>query len=233
MERKIVSKKKNNSKIVFTKKTIDQFSSWIKKYKKIIQIAKDKWLNESDKSNVINDILNDVLWYEKMIDITTEYKIKSQFCDYGIKIDNRLSMLIEVKAIGIDLNENHIYQASSYASTEWVKRVVLTNLRERRLYHLSFWSRIDSDLVFSIDILNESKQKALEDSLLFIHKEWIYKWHIDKLRSNKTALSLDNIRKILLSKPMIKKIQLELAKTTKVKVPEWEIYSIIDRISKE
>lgn len=28
-------------------------------------------------------MLGEVWWYDKYFDITTEYKIKGQFCDYG------------------------------------------------------------------------------------------------------------------------------------------------------
>jgi hypothetical protein len=63
-------------------------------------------------------MLGEVRGYDKYFDVTTEYKIKGQYCDYGIKIDGQLSFLIEVKAIGIQLNDNHIFQAMSYAGNE-------------------------------------------------------------------------------------------------------------------
>jgi hypothetical protein len=53
-----------------------------------------------------------------MKDITTEYKIRNQFCDYGVKINNKLNFLIEVKPITRDLNDNNIFQANAYAATE-------------------------------------------------------------------------------------------------------------------
>lgn len=225
-----VSKK---SSVLLWKRSLEQVKTWFKKYKKIIQLAKDKGLNESDTSNVINDMLCDIFWFEKMVDITTEYKIKWQFCDYGIKINNKLAFLVEIKAIWIDLNENHIYQASSYASSEWVKWVILTNLKEWRLYHLSFWTKIDNDLVFCVDLLDSQNVKKIEESLSYLHKESFVKWHIEKLWSEKSALTLSNMRKVLLSKGMIKKIQWDLTKLTKVKVSESEIHDLIDKVTKE
>ncbi len=110
----------------------------LKKYSKIAEIAKKRGLNESDTSNIINDMLGEVFGYDKFFDVTTEYKIRGQYADYGVKIDEKLTFLIEIKAISIPLNENHIFQAASYASTEGVEWVVLTNLEEWRIYHLSF-----------------------------------------------------------------------------------------------
>jgi len=75
-------------------------------------------MNESDTSNIINDMLGEMFGYDKFFDVTTEYKIKGQYADYGVKIDDKLTFIIEVKAIGVSLNDNHIFQASSYASTE-------------------------------------------------------------------------------------------------------------------
>lgn len=227
-----ILEKKKIKKIttLLSKKSHEQLQLWIKKYKKMISIAKEKWLNESDTSNVINDMLCDIFGFEKMLDITTEYKIKWQFCDYWVKVNNKLTFLLEVKAIGVDLNENHIYQASSYASSEWVKWLVLTNLKEWRLYHLSFGAKIDSHLMFSVDILDDQNNKRIEDIFSYLHKESFVKWFIEKLWIERSSLTQDNIKKIFTSPSMVKKVQIDLAKMTKVKVSENEIQEIINKI---
>lgn len=64
---------------------------WIKKFSKIIEIASTRDMNESDTSNIINDMLGDLFGYDKFFDVTTEYKIKWQYADYGVKIDDKLA----------------------------------------------------------------------------------------------------------------------------------------------
>lgn len=220
-------KKKEKNEITLNKKNEEKIIFWIKKYIKIIKTAKEKWLNESDTSNVINDMLNEIRWYDKMEDITTEYKIRNQFCDYWIKINNKLNFLIEVKAIAIDLNTNHLFQANSYASTKWIKRVVLTNLKERRIYHLSFGSKIDDKLVLTINFLEETPKEIIEKAK-YLHKESFIKKYIDAIYQKRIATSKDNFKKALLSNSVIKKIQSELKTISWIKIQENEIKTIIN-----
>ncbi len=193
------------------------------KYKKIIEVAKEKWLNESDTSNIINDILGELLWYDKFFDVTTEYRIRWQFCDYWVKIDNKLAFLIEVKAITIDLNSNHIFQATSYAGNEWIKFVVLTNLKKWRLYYLNFGKKVEYDLVLEIDLLLESSNTKLIEWLKYFHKESFVKWAIEELYQKTKAFSTKNLEKVLFSPVIVKKNQSELKNLTWVKLELEEV----------
>jgi hypothetical protein len=65
------------------KKALEEMGKWVKKFKKLIGLAKQKDINESDTGNIINDMLGEVRGYGKYFDVTTEYKIKRQYCDYG------------------------------------------------------------------------------------------------------------------------------------------------------
>lgn len=99
-KRKTTKKRKATTKTIsISKKSQELLNKGVRKFKKIIELAKQKNLNESDTSNIINDMLGEVWGYDKYFDVTTEYKIKGQYCDYGIKIDGQLVALIEVKAI--------------------------------------------------------------------------------------------------------------------------------------
>lgn len=223
---------KSNKKLSFSKKTIEDINKWIKKYKKIIAVAKDKGLNESDTSNIILDMLWEILWYDKFFEITSEYRIKWQYCDYGVKINNKLEFLIEVKSIWIDLNENHIFQAVSYAWNEWVKRVVLTNLREWRIYHLSFGSKIEQELFVNINLIDNSKTNRSWDDLKFLHKESLIKGYLETLRGQRIAWSARNIKNIILSKTVLWKIRQELKKLTWINISEIEIQEAVESIIK-
>lgn len=205
---------------------------WLKKYKKIIEIAKTKWLNESDTSNIINDMLWEVLWYDKFFDVTTEYKIRWQFCDYWVKIDDKLTFLIEVKAISMELNNNHIFQATSYASNEWIKYVVLTNLKNWRLYHLSFWKKIDYDLILDVDLLKEESPIKIIELFKYFHKESFMKNIVDVLYEETKALSDENFKKVILSDVIIKKIQSELKNINWIRSSIEDIESKIKKLFK-
>lgn len=215
------------SPLLISKKSSNQISLWLKKFKKLIEVAKKRWLNESDTSNIINDFLWEVLWYDKYFDVTTEYKIKWQYCDYWIIINWKLTLLMEVKQIWLDLNENHIFQAISYAWNEGVKRVVLTNLRRRELFYLSFWEKIEKELILDFDILSESSNVKLIENLQYIHKESLQKNYLWKLLKQKMALSEKNITKVLFSDSVVKKIQSEIKTTTWLKISKDDVINIL------
>lgn len=199
----------------------------VKKFSKIIEMAVKRSLNESDTSNIINDLLGEVLWYDKFFDVTTEYKIKWQYADYGVKIDDKLTFIIEVKAVWVNLNDNHIFQAASYASTEWVEWVVLTNLKEWNVYHLSFGSRIDQELVLTLDFIDEIKNAKFMEKMSCIHKEGFKKWFLKNLWNQKVAMSGNNFKKVLTSQPVIKVIQKELSKASGIKIGENDISEML------
>lgn len=220
------TKKTSRKATGISKKAQEALVKGVKKFKKIIELAKQKNLNESDTSNIINDMLGEVWGYDKYFDITTEYKIKGQFCDYGVKIDNQLRMLIEVKAIGIDLNDNHIFQAISYAGNEGVKRVLLTNLREWKVYYLTFGDKIEKELILEIDFFTEKNNKLNADCE-YLHKEAFEKLMLEALREQKMALCEDNVKKVIFGKAMIDKFKSEIKKLTGMKIWDQEAVEIL------
>ena len=109
------------------KKAEKRIRNGIKKYRNVFKRAKDRDVNESDTVTIITDVLSDICSYDKYSEITREYAIRNTFCDLAIKIDDKVAFLIEVKAIGIALKENHLRQAIQYAATEGIEWVILTN----------------------------------------------------------------------------------------------------------
>lgn len=224
--------KKEGKKPLISKASFDMVASWVKKFKPIIEQAKQKWFNESDTSNIIYDFLWEALWYDKYSEITTEYRIKWQYCDYWIVINDKLEILMEVKQIWIELNDNHLFQAISYAWNEWVKWVILTNLRVRQLYYLTFGEKIEKQLILDVDVLNE-KPTVVTDKLQYFHRESLKKELLEDLLVKKMALSEQNIKKVIFSETIIKKIQSEIKTLTWVKISQEEVISILKNYIKE
>jgi hypothetical protein len=93
------------------KKVKDRFSKIVPKFQRILSKAKDRDVNESDTVNIINDMLDEVFGYDKYLDVTSEFAIRGTYCDLALKLDGKVQFLIEVKAIGLDLKDNHLRQA--------------------------------------------------------------------------------------------------------------------------
>ena len=223
---------KEVKKTLISKVAFDSIKTGIKKFKPIIEQAKQKGFNESDTSNIIYDFLWEALWYDKYSEITTEYKIKGQYCDYWLVINWKLEVLMEVKQIWIELNDNHLFQAISYAGNEGVKRVILTNLREWRLYYLTFGEKIEKQLMVNIEVLNEKSDNVV-DKFQYIHKESIVKNLLEDLLVKKQALSEQNIKKVIFGDVIIKKIQSEIKTLTGVKITTEEVVSILKNYIKD
>lgn len=180
---------------------VNQVQKTLKKFITILQAASQKDINESDTSNIINDILGDVLGYDKFFDVTTEYKIRGQYADYGIRINNKIHAFIEVKAINITLNQNHLFQVASYAVHEGVDWAILTNGNVWHLYRIENTKPIKLTLVTAIDLFDKD-QRLPQKCLAFavFHKKSLMRGYIEKLWKEKTCVNPEIIKKILKSK---------------------------------
>ena len=142
------------------KKISERLTKEIKKFQKILSTARDQDVNESDTVTIITDMLASVFGFYKYTEITSEQSIKSTFCDLAVKLDGKIKYLIEVKAIGLNLKENHLHQAINYGATHGIQWVVLTNGIDWEIYKIKFEKPLDYDLVCSFNFieLNPKKQ---------------------------------------------------------------------------
>ena len=98
-------------------KVADRLSVGLKRFVPILAAAKSRDVNESDTSMIVTDMLADVYGYDKYSEVTRELAIRGTYCDLATRIDGKFQMLIEVKAIGLELKEAHAKQAIDYAAT--------------------------------------------------------------------------------------------------------------------
>jgi hypothetical protein len=109
------------------KKVEERFSASVPKFKRILKKALDKDVNESDTVAIVTDLLAEVFGYDKYEEVTSEQQVKHQFCDLAIKVNKQIRFLIEVKAIGIGLKDNHLTQALTYGATAGIDWIILSN----------------------------------------------------------------------------------------------------------
>jgi len=82
-------------------KVCDRIRIALKQFQPVLASAKTRDVNESDTVVIVTDLLQAVFGYDKYSEITTEHLVRGTFCDLAIKLDGKLALLIEVKAIGI------------------------------------------------------------------------------------------------------------------------------------
>jgi hypothetical protein len=71
-----------------------RFATAIPKFKKILEQARERDVNESDTVTIITDILEEVFGFDKYNEITREYAIQGTYCDLAIKTNKKIEYLI-------------------------------------------------------------------------------------------------------------------------------------------
>lgn len=210
-------------------KVYDRLSSGIKKFLPILNTAKSRDVNESDTVIIITDMLSEVFGYDKYSEITSEFTVRSTYCDLAIKIDGKLAFLLEVKAIGLELKDSFVKQAVDYAANQGIDFVVLTNGVLWKIYKISFTKPIDQELVFEFDFLNLSHKSSDDiEKLSLLSKEGWLKSFLYDYHSQKQALSKFFLGALILSDPITDVIRRELRKISPdVKVTSEQIQEVI------
>jgi hypothetical protein len=210
-------------------KVQDRLSAGIKRFQPVLTSARSRDVNESDTVTIITDMLADVFGYDKYSEITSEYVIRSTFVDLAIKLDGKAQMLIEVKAIGLDLKEMFVKQAVDYGANEGIEWVVLTNGVTWQVYKVSFGKPVGSDLVLQIDFLNLStKNLSHLENLFLLTKEGLGRSLLGDYHTQRQALSRFFIGAIALSDPVLDVIRRELRKISPdVKIDNEQIKGVL------
>lgn len=208
----------------------DKFRKKYQPYKRRLLAAKSKDINEADTVDIISGILADILGYERFVDITREYSIKGTFCDLALKIDSKVKILIEVKAVGIDLKETHLNQAVGYGSTEGIEWVILTNGLRWMLYKITWKNKVESHLVKEIDFTQISFRTDEDTKAMYgISKIGFLKEIVHSNFDHQQLVNKYNIGSILMSDLFSRQIRTQLRKVnSKIKIDSNEIKTIVE-----
>jgi hypothetical protein len=210
-------------------KVSDRLSAGVKRFQPVLASARSRDVNESDTVTIITDMLADIFGFDKYSEITSEYSIRSTFVDLAIKLDGKLQLLIEVKAIGLDLKDAYVKQAVDYAANEGVEWVVLSNGVSWQVYRVSFGKPVGYDLVLSIDFMGLSPKNTNHlESLYLLTKEGLGKSVLGDYHTQRQALSRFFIGAIVLSEPVLDVIRRELRKISPdVKIDNDQIKDVL------
>jgi len=207
----------------------DRISAGVKRFQPILAAAKSRDVGESDTVTIVVDMLADIFGYDKYSEITSEHAIRGTYCDLATKIEGVLQTLIEVKAIGLDLKDQHVKQAVDYAANQGVDWVVLTNAITWRVYKVTFAKPISAELVIDLNfsILNPKSAKDVESLYLFCKEGWI-KSILGEYHDQKQALSRFYIGAMVLTDPVIQLLRRELRRMfPDVRIEADEIKSVL------
>jgi len=211
------------------KKVEERFSASVPKFKRVLKKALDKDVNESDTVSIVTDILAEVFGYDKYDEVTSEYQIKHLFCDLAIKINKKVRFLIEVKAIGIGLKNNHLDQALTYGAKEGIDWIILTNGVMWDVYKVSMGQNLAAVPLCSINFLDLSmRDEEHKNSLFILCKEGLSTDAITEFHEKVNLVNKYTISAILSNESLVNAIRLQLRKLSSgLKITNEEVSEIL------
>ena len=160
---------------------------------------------------MVKDILAEVFGFDKYTELTSEQQIKGTFCDLAIKIEGKIRYLIEVKAIGIELNNTHLRQALNYGAQQGIEWVILTNSVEWQIYRVIFEQPISHEEVLRFSLLDLSASNEEDQERLFLlAREGIASDAISSYFQRSQLLNRFTISSVVLTDPILSAIRREL-----------------------
>jgi hypothetical protein len=205
-------------------KLLNDLKSYKKKY------VNDKYLDldESATRLMINEFLTTILGFAPLDEVKTEYMIRGTYADYVVQTKGRRHFLVEVKAMSIELSDKHLRLAINYAANEGIDWALLTNGRNFDLYRVYLRDKIESKLVFSINLGEDIKTAA--EGVQYLTKTSIEKGGLADLWNRISALDPGNVAGLLYSKAIINILKKELKKKYKTNFKEEDIMLSVTRI---
>lgn len=206
-------------------KVADRLRDGLKRLQPVLTAARAKDINESDTSRIVVDVLSDLFGFDKYSEITSEFAIRGTYCDLAIKLDGKLHLLVEVKAVGTELKDSHIKQAVDYGANQGVDWILLTNSVIWRAYRVHYTKPINHELVLQLNLTELSHRNAehLEQLFLFC-REALIRSSLAEYHTQRQALNKFMLAGVILSEPIVAAIRRELRRLTPgVKIEPLEI----------
>lgn len=212
------------------KRAVERIGAGLKRFQPILEASKSRDVNESDTVVIVTDLLQEIFGYDKYAEITSEHMIRGTFCDLAVKIEGTLAFLIEVKAIGIELKEQHVKQAVDYAANLGCDWVTLTNGVVWKVYKVIFSKPIQNELVVDLDLLTLNHRSGDHLELVgLLAKEGWQKAQLGEYHSQKQALSRFTLAALILSDPVLDTLRREIRRLSPdVRVETGEIKGVLE-----
>lgn len=212
------------------KKVLDRMAAGLKRLVPIVGQQRARDVSEADTVSLVKHILDEVFGFDKWAELTGEFAIKGTRCDLAVRLDDKVCELIEVKAIGLALQQRHLKQVVNYAANQGVEWVILTNAVVWQLHHVMFAKPIASRLITDIDItsLDWRKQEDLERAYPFT-KEAFKQGVPAAIRDRQDATSRFLLAALVLNnRDVVSVIRRELRKVVDVFVTPEEVAKVLE-----
>lgn len=176
---------------------------------------------------MVNYFLTEVLQYEELEDIKTEYAIRGEYADYIIQLKRKKHFVVEVKSIDLDLNERHLRQSLTYAANEGIDWILLFNGRQIQLYRVIFNKPISVHAVFDFDIRDIAVMRKASEHIVNLMKQSIVKNELEIYWKRFNALTPESLIKTIYTKDVINAVRLKVKKLSGINFDNQEVLDAV------
>ena len=193
------------------KRASERIATGLKKYQAILAEARNRDISESDTVVIIGDLLAELLGYRKYVEITTEFAIRGTFVDLAVKVENEVRFLVEAKAVGVELKDQHVKQAIDYGANQGIEWVLLTNAIVWRVYKIQFGQPIVKTLVFELDLLKvRPRDNDVLECFGNLSREGFTQSSMHAFQQQQEATSKFSVAAVVMSEAVLTAIRREL-----------------------
>jgi len=216
------------------KSVSNRLKSEVPRFKRVLKNAANRDVNESDTVTIVTDMLASIFGFDKYAEITSEQAIRGTYCDLAVQVEGTVEYLIEVKAIGLGLKENHVRQAVNYGANMGISWVVLTNGRQWEIHRIRFEKPISQEHVCSIDFFELRPSRVTDQEMLFLLcKEGLKKAAIKEYHDHVQVVNRYVLAALVGSDPMLAALRRELRRLSPgLKVSTEEVASLLPDVLK-
>lgn len=183
----------------------------LRSFQEIAAEQRQREVSEADTVSLVKDMLGDLFGYDKYRDLAGEVRLQGGVCDLAIRLGGRLRLLIEVKAAGVALCDQHAHQAVNYGARAGVDWVVVTNAVEWRIYRLVFERPVQADELVRLHLadLRPKARHDLERLFLLTH-EGLVRGALDAWWRPHQVVNHFTLAQILMSGPLLGLVRSEM-----------------------
>lgn len=202
-------------------------------------VQRGKESTEEDARILLNDILSDVLGYDKYNELKTEQRDKNHRLDYVVKLINtgkagrkseKPDFIIEAKAANVQIAQTHIDQTLAYCIGLGIDFFVVTNVQNWKIFKAGKKKGVPcAEFLHEINFSKDTDQEVLaEDFYPFTRASYLGDdW--ERLAEKRRATSTSDILAIMLCDKSMQHYAKMLKDVHDIKVGEEEIRAVIEQ----
>jgi len=194
--------------------------------------------SEDDARIILNDMLSDVLGYDKYNELRTEMRKGNGRYDYVVKLQDgpnskkkdRFDFVVEAKAAHVTLSQAHINQTLTYCAMSGIDYFILTNAVNWQLYKVKHSKKSpEAKLIHEVNFLTNKNIDSLTEEFYLFSKHAYLSGDWDHVASVAGATKVEDVVAVLLSDKVVSYITKEVAKASNgIKISEELIMDILE-----